>query len=162
MVKSIYDNFVIDDMKKEVWFKLLEDLSFEVASKALQQYMLTETFPPTPAHIRKNALEIIKGPTIMGAEAYSIIHKYLNLYSTREDYERLKKDYPDVYVLVTQIGGREILMGNVEFIRPQLIKLYDEHKQVLTKQELLPAKFKDDVQHIRQAVYLQIAATEEY
>lgn len=163
-IQSIYDSFKIisdEDPKIDIWHKLLEDTDYAIVGKALQQHLLSNTYPPTPAHIRENVTNILKGERRTGAEAWAIFRRYINIYSTKEDYEKLKADFPDVYIIVRDIGGRELLMGNTEFIRPQVIKVYDENAKSIHNKNLLPESYHKDIVRIRGAIYAQLNASSE-
>lgn len=162
-IKMAYESFTVGEtdengvnMKVEMWAKALEDIDYKLAGKALQKHILISKYPPTIADIRENALTIIQGEQITGAEAWDIFTRYINLYSTAEDYQRLKNDYPDIYNLVKQLGSKELLIGNVSFIRPEFERMYAENREVLKTQAMLPESFKRDVQRLREGMYQQM------
>lgn len=59
-MKAVYaqSTFIPDKDAFEMWFALLCDLPYKTANIAIQKYMLTEKFPPTPAEIREGFLGI--------------------------------------------------------------------------------------------------------
>lgn len=163
-VLAILDtNYRVKTMPKEqiaIWYELLKDIDYSIINKAVQKIMLTSKFYPTIAEIRSNCLELVQGHKKSGMEAWGIFRQYVNLYSTSDDYQRLKKDHPDVYDLVKSVGGRELLMGNASFVRPEFERMYNEHREVLINRQLLPTEFRRDIDKLRSTVYAQLEAGE--
>ena len=96
-LKSIYADpkFIADQDAFDMWYALLNDLDYEVASMATQSYMQTEHFPPTPADIRKYASHITSPVTddISEVEAWGMVSKAIcnSLYHSEEEFARLPK-----------------------------------------------------------------------
>ena len=61
-MKAVFSDpkFIADDEAMKVWYALLNDIPYEIGSKAVQSYMSTEKFPPTPSDVRKKAEEIVR------------------------------------------------------------------------------------------------------
>ena len=57
------EDFIGTEQELDVWYALLHDLDYQILSKALQQYMLTNKFKPTVAELREIYAELV-GPTI--------------------------------------------------------------------------------------------------
>lgn len=55
-MRAVYGKMFDDEQAFLVWYSLLSDLDYSRAQSALQQYMMTNHFPPTPADIRKYAM----------------------------------------------------------------------------------------------------------
>ena len=96
-VKSIYADpkFIADQDAFDMWYALLKDLDYEVASMATQSYMQTEKFPPTPADIRRYASQITSPITddISEIDAWGKVSKAIcnSLYHSEEEFNRLPK-----------------------------------------------------------------------
>ena len=56
-------DFIGTEEALDVWYALLHDLDYQIISKALQQYMLTNKFKPTVAELREIYTELVS-PTI--------------------------------------------------------------------------------------------------
>lgn len=145
----------------EIWYNCLKDIDYKIAEKAVQKILLTSKFYPTISEIRNACLELVQGHKKSGLEAWGIFRQYISLYSTPEDYQRLHQDYPDVYSMVKAVGGRELLLGNADFVRPEFERMYNEHRETLINQQLLPETFRRDIEHIRGTIYRQLQAAEE-
>lgn len=76
-MKSIYPQatFIPDQTAYDMWFVLLQDLSYQNASKAIQRYMVSEKFPPTPADIREYSVNELCLHQMSELEAWSIVYK---------------------------------------------------------------------------------------
>jgi hypothetical protein len=118
--------------------------------------MMTNKFTPTVAEIREVSSEIANGKQISGAEAWEVFIRYISLYSTREDYIRLKSEYPLVYEIVKQVGGRELLTGNPSFVRPEFEKIYNKAMIEVKEQQILPSSFINQLQDFRGSMYKQL------
>lgn len=59
-MKSVYtsDRFLPDPDSIKIWFQMLQDLDYSLASVAVQKYMMTNKFPPTIADIRAIIAEL--------------------------------------------------------------------------------------------------------
>ena len=55
--------FIGTEQALDVWYALLHDLDYQILSKVLQQYMLTNKFKPTVAELREIYTELVS-PTI--------------------------------------------------------------------------------------------------
>lgn len=80
-LKAVYSDpkFIPDQDAANVWYQLLKDIPYEVASIATQSYMQSEKFPPTPADIRRYATKITSPVTddMSEIEAWSLVSKAL-------------------------------------------------------------------------------------
>jgi hypothetical protein len=161
VLDSSYKTQPIAKETLEIWYRSLSDIDYILAQKAVEKILLISRFYPTIAEIRETCLSLIKGKKVTGFEAWGTFRKYINIYSGAEDYERLKQDHPDIYTLVHAVGGRELLSGNADFVRPEFERMYNEHRAELTKEKLLPAGFTQEVERLRGTIYRQIAAGDE-
>jgi len=139
-----------------IWYESLKDIEYQVAHQAIQKILLTSKFYPTIAEIRESCYKLLNGEQMTGDEAWDIFLKYIFLDSTRSDYERLEKDYPQVYKVIKHLGGRDILLGNVSFIRPEFERIFNENREIDKKQNLLSDSFKKDVAQLRGQIYAQL------
>ena len=52
-------DFIGTEQALDVWYTLLHDLDYQILSKVLQQYMLTNKFKPTVAELREIYTELV-------------------------------------------------------------------------------------------------------
>ncbi|MBR1631530.1 MAG: hypothetical protein IJ680_06695 [Paludibacteraceae bacterium] len=78
-MKSIYaePKFIADQNAFNLWYSLLRDLPYNVASAAVQRHMMSNKFPPMPSDIREIAQQITAPvEDDMGElEAWSLVYK---------------------------------------------------------------------------------------
>lgn len=129
----------------DIFFALLKDLDYSIASKAIAKLMLTSKYCPTIADIREAYTNIINGERPNSAKAWSIFTSYINVYSTKDAYERLKTDYFDIYNVIHTIGARKLLLGTEKQSRAEFEKLYTEHMLSKKKAEMLPGAIENSV-----------------
>lgn len=94
-LKSIYSDpkFIADQFAFDMWYALLGDLTYEVVSMATKTYMQTETFPPSPADIRRYAYKITSPMTedISELQAWQLVKKAIGNgnYGAEEEFAKL-------------------------------------------------------------------------
>lgn len=94
-LRSVYSDpkYIADKDAFDVWYALLKDLPYEVATMATQAYMQTETFPPKPADIRRYAQKITAPKTedMSEIEAWGLVRKAIgnSIYNAESEFERL-------------------------------------------------------------------------
>ena len=96
-MKSIYSDpkFIADQFAFDMWYGVLKDLPYEVASMATQEYIQTEKFPPMPADIRRYAQKMTAPKTqdMTEIEAWGLVRKALSngYYGADEEFKKLPK-----------------------------------------------------------------------
>lgn len=99
-MKAVYTDpkFIPDKDAFNVWYEILKDIDYKIASLAIQKYMSTEKFPPTIADIRGKAKEVTTPPTdeLTGEEAWTLARKAVGMvsYYDYETNERVFKELP--------------------------------------------------------------------
>ena len=81
-LKSIYarDNFMPDGDSVRLWYQLLQDLEYTQVKTAVQKWMVTQKFPPTPSEIRAMAAEVTTGPVADWSAGWEQVMKALTKY----------------------------------------------------------------------------------
>ena len=93
-MKAVYaqPTFLPDQDAFNVWYALLKDLPYELASMAVQKHVLTEKFPPTIADLRAKANEVVKRSEeeMSELEAWALVRKAIrNSNYHEEEFDRL-------------------------------------------------------------------------
>lgn len=89
-MKAVYPQptFLPDKDAFDIWYELLKDIPYEIASTAIQKHMVSNKFPPTIAEIRENVASIIPHEReISELEAWNIVYKAIgksNYYADEE------------------------------------------------------------------------------
>lgn len=94
-MKAVYAQatFLPDQDAFNVWYALLKDLPYELASMAVQKHMLTEKFPPTIADLRSKASEMVERPAeeMSELEAWALVRSAIGNsgYHAEEEFAKL-------------------------------------------------------------------------
>ena len=92
-MKAVYSDpkFIADKYAADIWFQMLNDLPYEVASTAVQRHILTSTFPPTVADIRNGAVMLTTPQGMNAEEAWACAKKAIRngIYHAEEEFEQL-------------------------------------------------------------------------
>lgn len=88
-MRAVYGKMFEDEQAFLVWYSLLSDLDYSRAQSALQKYMMTNHFPPTPADIRKNAVD--EQEETGALEAWAMVRKAVrnSSYHAEQEYSKL-------------------------------------------------------------------------
>ena len=130
----------------EAWYVMLKDLDYPETMMAVKKVLAESQYPTMPAvgQIRKAAAELEGGQAITGAQAWGMllqaIHKY-GFYREREALESLPQDVAKV---VDWMGWSELCHGeNVDVIRGQFLKMYDNQVNRQKELGLMPQDIRD-------------------
>lgn len=94
-MKAVYTQptFIPDQDAFDVWYSMLKDLDYAVASRAVKMYMQTEETPPTVAGIRKQAakLRADESDDLNETDAWSLVWKAIRNsgYHAEEEFAKL-------------------------------------------------------------------------
>lgn len=93
-MKAVYSQatFIPDQDAFNVWYSLLQDLEYEVLSRAIQKHMLTVKFPPTIADIRESAAQFVpQVQELTELEAWGMVRKAISNsgYNSVEEFNKL-------------------------------------------------------------------------
>lgn len=92
-MKAVYTapGFIPDKDAFEVWYGLLNDIPYDVASATIKSYMMTETKIPTPADIRGKSRKFVNSDELNEIEAWTLVSKALRngYYGAEEEFSKL-------------------------------------------------------------------------
>ena len=94
-MKAVYTQptFIPDQDAFDVWYSMLKDLDYAVASWAIQMHMQTEEYPPTVSGIRKQSVKITENAEndLNETEAWSFVLKAIrrSTYYSEEEFLKL-------------------------------------------------------------------------
>lgn len=94
-MKAVYTNpgFIPDNDAFDVWYSMLKDLDYALASRAVQMHMQTEETPPTVAGIRKQSAKLKADETddLNETAAWSLVLKAIrrSAYYSEEEFAKL-------------------------------------------------------------------------
>lgn len=94
-MKAVYTNpgFIPDQDAFDVWYSMLKDLDYSIASRAVQMHLQTEESPPTVAGIRKQfaKLKADEADDLNETAAWSLVLKAIrrSTYYSEEEFAKL-------------------------------------------------------------------------
>lgn len=92
-MKSVYTDpkFIPDKFAVKTWYALLKDIDYQKAADALQRYMSTNPYPPTPAGIREMSVKNEEYLEENELEAWGIVYKAIcnSGYNYDSEFEKL-------------------------------------------------------------------------
>lgn len=92
-MRAIYSlpDFMNDAYTMEMWYSLLSDLPYEVASASLKNHMQTSNKIPTPADIRAGAVKLTQKDSMNANEAWALVSKAIrnSTYNSEKEYAKL-------------------------------------------------------------------------
>lgn len=94
-MKAVYTNpgFIPDQDAFDVWYSMLKDLDYAIASRAVQMHLQMEESPPTVAGIRKQSVKLKTDETddLNETAAWSLVLKAIrrSTYYSEEEFAKL-------------------------------------------------------------------------
>ena len=94
-MKAVYTNpgFIPDQDAFDVWYSMLKDLDYAIASRAVQMHLQTEETPPTVAGVRKQfaKLKADEADDLNETAAWSLVLKAIrrSTYYSEEEFAKL-------------------------------------------------------------------------
>lgn len=151
IIAAMYPKFEINNMKIELWFDMIGDLSFQVAQTAVKKVMLTSEFPPTVAQVRKAAADITtsKDGILDAGKAWGEVQRAISKYGWAQPEKAFESMSPITRKVAKQISWKEICCcEELGVIRGQFMKMFETTKTRTEQERLLPAAFKDQIELI--------------
>lgn len=108
-LKAIYTDpkFLPDQNAFDVWYELLKELPYEIASASAQRYMATERFAPTPSDIRAGAVNVVVKEEITEDEAWDMVYKAIQnaTYHAQEEFDKLPEQVQKVIASPSRLSA---------------------------------------------------------
>jgi len=134
IIASAYPQWKPTKETIEVYVSLLEDLEAVEAKEAVKRLVMASEYPPSVASIRRKVLELHDGMPLTKAEAWELVMLLVHKHGT---YNRPAIEDGITQAVVNSIGWREICTStNVDTIRAQFFRLYDELAEKVTTEKL--------------------------
>lgn len=141
-----YPKFDVDNGKLELWFELLGDIPYNIAQLTIKKIIMENQFPPTIAEIRKAALDITEPKQVTGAEAWGEVMFAIQRYGWCKPEEALESMSDRTRRVVKMIGWQEICGNeNIDVLRGQFLKMYEQVSGRERNEALLPQSLKDQI-----------------
>ena len=170
-MKAVYTQptFIPDQDAFDVWYSMLKDLDYAVASRAVQMHMQTEEYPPTVAGIRKQSVKITENTEndLNEIEAWSIVWKAIcnSGYHAEEEFAK----FPSViqravhspaqlreWALLENIDGKTITVLQSDFQRTFRVEQQKEREKQKLSPDVARIIREKEIPHINQDKTLSI------
>lgn len=112
VMQAMYgDEFIGTEEAMDVWFALLHDLDYQILSKALQKYMLTNKFKPTVAELRENYADLICPVALDWSEGWEKVCKSIGQYGMYRTEEAMESFDEVTREAVKRLGFQNICLS---------------------------------------------------
>ena len=156
-MKAVYADptFIADDYAMEVWYGLLKDLPYDVASAAVHKHMATSTKVPKPADIREAAAEIKAPEThfLSEAEAWDLVYKAVGRSSYYADEEFVKLPPLCQKAIGSAASLKELSQMDIETVQSVEKSLFSRNYRAqlerARKEQQMPESLKGSIDKLR-------------
>lgn len=136
----------------ELWARVLADVPYDVAEKAMIKVLATVKYFPTVAEIREAVADLTTGRPMTAHEAWGMVTSAVKKYGYYRESEALASLPPDVVSVVKRFGWREICScEEPDVLRGQFRRAWEASASHAREMAMLPAP-------IRQLIEAQSAA----
>ena len=119
------DEFIGTEEAMDVWFALLHDLDYQILSKALQKYMLTNKFKPTVAELREIYANLICPVVSDWSEGWEMVSKAIGQYGMYRTEEAMESFDEVTREAVKRLGFQNICLSeNIVADRARFAEIY--------------------------------------
>lgn len=150
-MRAVYtnDRFLPDDDSMKMWYSLLQDIPYNIASIAIQKYMLTNKFPPTPSEIREQAMHVQIGNKPLWSDAWGNVLNAIKKYGSYGQAQAMESLDNLTRMAVQRIGYMNLCIStniaadraNFRMVFEQLAdREYDENRIPISLQQLIDAE----------------------
>ena len=158
-MKAVYvqEAFLPDADAFNIWFALLGDLDYAVLNAAIQQYMLTNKFPPTIAELRELSIKICAGDIQEWGEGWEKVLNAIRYYGSYRESEALATMDDLTKTCVKRLGWRNICMSeNINQDRANFRMMYESIAERSKREKILPISLNNTIKKLTQNIVKQI------
>ena len=142
-LKSVYTfpGFLETPQAIKIWYETLKDIKYDVMNKVVAAYIASESRTPTPADLRKKAMEVATAEDMSEMEAWAIVSRALrdSTYHAKEHFDK----FPEK--IKKAVGSPEVLKAwgqdenySEEVAQSHFIKCYRTVSDRKKTQMLIP------------------------
>lgn len=157
VLAASYPRFEVDDVKVQVWYEMLGDLDYAVASMVVKKIIMQNTFPPAIAEVRKAVTELMNPEQVTSSEAWGEVTRAIRNYGYYREEEALASMSPITAQLVRYMGWREICMSeDIGVIRGQFLRMYEQIATREQEKHLLPSEMQVEIKKLAKKYDLRL------
>lgn len=153
------DRFLADDDSMSVWYEMLKDLSYEVASIAAQKYINTNHFPPTIADIREAAVAVMHPEIPNSGDAWQEVLMAVRRFGYYDQQGALESLSPLTRQAAERFGFRELCDTGVDDVgvaRGQFMRIYEQVVARHKEDSVMSNAAREAIEMLRQKTLAQM------
>lgn len=152
------EDFIGTEQELDVWYALLHDLDYQILSKALQQYMLTNKFKPTVAELREIYAELVS-PTISDwSEGWEKVSRTIGHYGMYQEEAAMESFDEVTREVVKRLGFQNICLSeNIVADRARFAEIY----QAIQRRKRIEVNVESALPNLREMVQNRLAELEQ-
>lgn len=148
-MKAVYTaaTFLPDEDSIKIWYRLLQDIPYEVANIAIQRHMMTNKFPPTVADLREQVAQMMDGDlTADWAAGWAQVTRAIGAYGMWNPDAAIENMDAITRECVKRLGWKELCMSeNPTADRANFRMIYEQVQRKKVEAAALPAGLKKDM-----------------
>lgn len=152
-MKAVYTspNFLPDADSVKIWYRLLGDMSYELANIAIQRHVATNKFPPTVAEIRQAAVQTMDAPQNW-ADGWEQFRRAVGKYGYYQQEAALASMDEITRKAVKRLGWKELCTSeNIMQDRANFRMIYEQEMQHKKEIAVLPAALQKQIAELQGA-----------
>lgn len=146
-MKAVYTspNFLPDADSVKIWYRLLEDMPYELANIAIQRHMATNKFPPTVAEIRQAAVQTVDTPQNW-ADGWERFRRAVGKYGYYQQDAALASMDETTRRVVKRLGWKQLCESENQMQdRANFRMVYEQEAQRKNETAVLPVKLQEQI-----------------
>lgn len=154
-MKAMYPQpqFIPDKYAFELWYGLLNDLSYSVGNMAVRQYMNTNKFPPTVADIRELATKIVNGSEPDWGEGWAQVQKAIHMYGMYNPDGAMEYMNEVTRDVVKRLGFQNLCTSDNEAAdRARFREIYNGLSEEKKKRSVIPEALRREIDAVREQI----------
>ncbi len=148
------EDFIGTEQALDVWYVLLHDLDYQILSKALQQYMLTNKFKPTVEELREIYAELVSPVISDWSEGWEKAGKAIGHYGMYQEKAAMESFDEVTREVVKRLGFQNICLSeNIVADRARFAEIY----QVIQRRKRTKVNVGSALPNLREMVQNRLA-----
>lgn len=145
-------NFLADAQSVKLWYRMLRDLDYELASAAVLRHISLNEFPPTIAGIRNACAEVVQTNDKDWLEGWNMVQRMIGRYGYNRTDEAMKalREYDELTAdIAGMLGWQNLcLSDNPTADRANFRQSYETKKRRAIEHAKLPPAVRDTIEGI--------------
>lgn len=150
-LKAVYTspNFLPDADSVRIWYKLLQDMSYEQLNLAIQKYMMTGKFPPTVAELRESAVSLVC-ESKNWSDGWEQFRRAVRNFGYNRPKEAFDSMDDITRQVVKRLGWKDLCESeNLMQDRANFRIVYEQEQKRVSENAMLPPKLKNQIEKLQ-------------